>query len=289
MKKSILSALVVLGLAGSVAYVQAAPSANEAAFAAADAVFATRDVGADAGLVNTLAARAAYQAIVNHGAKDADLVRAVTGVARTYYYQGEVILGKTTDTEKKARKALFNDCWSKAVEQMSPAKTGTQEPAYYYFRATCMAHEAEVSSTLENLLALPKLLATFTDGFKAPGADTFEGGGLGRVQAAVRGNVAAKGLPGGLFNPTAALTLIDTSINSQGEPLGALFCENYYRKAITLALIPSRTPEAKALTAQTITDFTGYLADGTLLPESIRAETKHCVAEAQAQAFGASL
>ena len=286
MKRSFLSAMVVLGMAGS-AHAQNSSDTLQAAFLNADSLYAVRDQGDDKGLAKTLEARAAYQGIIASGVKDADLVRAVEGLARTFYYQGEVILGKSTDAEKKARKAVFNECWKSAIEPISPAKIGVKSPVYYYFRATCLAHEAEVSSPLERLLALPTLLATFSDGFQAPGVDTFEGGGLSRVKAAVKGNAEAKGLPGGLFNPAEALTLIDTSIASQGEPLGELFCENFYRKAMTLVLLPGRTPEAKALATKTASDFTDYLAAGDLIPESIRAETQHCVEEVTK--FGATL
>jgi len=283
MKKSLLSAAVVFGLA-STSYAQGSLSQ---AFLNADSLYSQRDQGTDGGLANTLAARKAYQAIVDSGAKNADLVRAVEGLARTYYFQGEVLVGKTTDAEKKARKAIFNDCWNKVIEPISPAKLGSSSAVYYYFRATCLAHEAEVSSPLERLLSLPKLLDTFTQGANAPGSDTFEGGGLARVKAAVKGNIEAKGLPGGLYNPEESLTLIESSIASQGDILGELFCENFYRKATTLSLIDGRKAEAKALAVQTAADFTDYLAAGDLIPEKIRAETQHCVEEVTA--FGAAL
>ncbi len=281
-KKSLLSALVALGMGGT-SFAQTASTA----LLSANALFATRDKGIDGGLTNTLAARKAYQAVIDSGVKGADLISATEGLARTYYYQGEVLIGKSTDAEKKARKAVFNECWKKAIEPISPAKLGAPNAVYYYFKASCLAHEAEVSSPLERLLSLPVLLDTFSKGFEAPGADTYEGGGLARVKAAVKGNVEAKGLPGGLYNPEEALTLIEGAIASQGDILGELFCENFYRKATTLNLIDGRKAEAKALALETATNFTEYLSAGDLIPEAIRAETQHCVKEVTK--FGAAL
>ncbi|MBC7533462.1 MAG: hypothetical protein H7318_17975 [Oligoflexus sp.] len=331
MKKCLLSAAFVLGIHSTTSFAQAivvsAPPEDETltqAFLDADTLFAARDQSPDHGLANTLAAKAAYQKIIDDGAAGADLPRAVERLARTYYFQGEVLIGKTTDAEKKERKAIFRECWEKAITPLSVDNLGTESPIYFYFRASCMAREAEVSSVLERLLALPKLLATFKDATEAFApvklADGtlqlnpnsfFEGGGIARVQAAVKGNPEAKGLPGGLFNPEVALSLVDGSIASKGDivkveqvpgavpvalvdtddsvsgyTLGKFYCENYYRKAITLSVIDGKRADAIALAQTTVDTFTQYLtldADGNLtekhITEDIRAETQHCVEE----------
>lgn len=258
-------------------------NAFAADLAEADALFAKRDGSVE----NTKAARAAYQAVIDSGVKDADLVKAAEGLLRTYIYEGNALIAKDSDENKKARKAVFAEC-NKAVETISPANLGSDSPVYFYFKASCTAYEAEVSGVLERLVALPKLLATLASGLSTAGGDTYEGGGLKRVKAAVKGNIEAKGLPGGLFNPEEALTLINEAIEApayEGNVDGFLFCENFYRKAVTLNTLEKKA-EAKELAAQTVTDFTAYLTDG-LIPELIRAETSHCIS--QVKTFGESL
>ncbi len=253
------------------------------AFADADALFVKRDQGDDQGLANTLAARDAYQKIIDGGAKGSDLVAAVDGLFRSLYYQGEVLTGKTTDADKKARKAIFDDCFKRVAEYLNPKAFGTATPEYYYFRASCMAHSGEVANVLEQLAVLPSLLQTFTDGEKVDGTAVFEGGGLARVKAAVKGNSAAKGLPGGLYDPQAALALINQSLAVQnGDKGGDVYCENYYRKAITLSLIDGSKADAKALALQAASDFQDYLDLGGVVPEDVRAETVHCISETKA-------
>lgn len=267
LKRQVLAAACVLGLS---------TFAAAADFTTADSLFAKRDQGRAA----VQEARAAYNAIVAQGAKDTDLVRAVEGVARTYLYEGGYLLSLDKPEERAERKKVFNTCWTKEVEAISPAKLGYSSPAYWYLRASCLAQEAQVSSVLERLANLPKLNDALDKGLASSGGDAYEGGGLLRVKAAVKGNPEAKGLPGGLFNPEEALKLIDRAIASPASPgnaEGFLFCENFRRKADILNTL-GRAAESKALSAQTVTDFTGYLADG-LVPEFIRAETVGCLKE----------
>jgi hypothetical protein len=278
LKKSLLGAAFALGTAA------AAPAFAQTAadFTQADALFALRDQGTDGGLANTLAARAAYKAIAAT-ATEADLTRAIEGVARTYYFQGEVLIGKTTDAEKKARKAVWNECWKSVIEPLSPANFGSLNPVYFYFRASCMAHEAEVSTTLERVVQLPTLLKTFTDGAKQTEEQlAYEGGGFARVQAAVYGNIEAK--PLGLFKPADAIALVEGAMLSPGYSVnpdvaptsGDFFCENYYRKALVFS-VDNQVPAAIEFANQTAADFTAYLSEEGIIPESIRAETQHCV------------
>lgn len=247
-------------------------------FAKADALFAARDSSVE----SIMAARSAYNEIISSGAKDNDLVRAVEGLARTYLYQGEILVGKSSDAEKKQRKAIFAECWNKALDPINPKKFATATPVYYYWKASCMAHDAEVSSTLERLLNLPTLLDTFSKGLETSGGDIYEGGGLKRVKAVVKGNVEAKGLPGGLYNPEESLKLIDEAIASEAYPNnveGFLFCENFYRRATVLQTL-ERKDEAKTVATTLLTDFASYMTDG-LIPEYLRAETTHCMNQTQ--------
>ncbi len=251
-------------------------TAAAADFSTADALYAKRDEGRS----SALKAREAYEQIVAQGAKDTDLVRAVEGVARTYLYEGGYLLSIDKADEKAERKKVFHDCWTVAVENMSPAKLGFSSPAYWYLRASCIAQEAQVSSVLERLANLPKLNDALDKGLAAPGGDTYEGGGLLRVKAAVKGNPEAKGLPGGLYNPEEALKLIDRAIAAGAYPgsvEGFLFCENFRRKVDILNTL-GRGAESKALAASTVSDFGTYLEQG-LIPESIRAETVGCIKE----------
>lgn len=270
-KKTYACVFTFLGLSASAF---GADSVSAEKFAAADALFAARDSSTE----SILAARGAYQSIIDAGAKDSDLVRAVEGLARTYLYEGKVLVGKSTDAEKKKRKAIFNQCWTKAVDPINPRKFGSGTPVYYYWKAACMAQEAEVSGSLERLVNLPTLLDSFSKGLETDGGQIYEGGGIKRVKAAVKGNVEAKGLPGGLYNPEESLKLIDEAIAAEAYPgnaEGFLFCENYYRQATILQTL-ERNDEAKAVAETLVTDFTSYLADG-LIPEIVRVETSHCI------------
>ncbi len=50
--------------------------------------------------------------------------------------------------------------------------------------------------------------------------------------------------------------------------------------------VNNQVAEAKALSAETIETFTAYLEAGDIIPESIRAETKHCVEQVTEFAAG---
>ncbi|MCX6127966.1 MAG: hypothetical protein NTX25_02745 [Proteobacteria bacterium] len=244
-------------------------------FSAADAKFALRDQSQQA----NLDARNAYQAIMNdQSVVGAELLRAGEGYLRTFIFEGTHYYSLKTDSGKKARKAVFNSAWTSAVEVISPEKLGFASPAYYYFKASSIAYEAEVSNVLERLFLLPLLNQALADGLATQGGHTYEGGGLLRVKAAVKGNPEAKGLPGGLYNPNEALKLVDEAISSEafpGNAEGALFCENYRRKLMTQNELGSKA-EALATAEQALKDFQSYLDDG-LIPEFIRPETSDCL------------
>lgn len=251
-------------------------SAAAADFNSADALFAKRD----AGRATNKKIREAYEAIIKQGAKKSDLVRAVEGIGRSYLYEGGYLLSLNSAEDRAERKKLFRACWSEVAERISPTKLGYSTPQYWYLRAACLAQEAQVATAAERLANLGKLNEAFSKGLAVSGGDNYEGGGLLRVKAAVKGNPEAKGLPGGLYNPSEALKLIDDAIESEaysGQAEGFLFCENYRRKVEILNTL-GRKQEAKELAANTITDFTTYLNEG-LIPEFIRAETAGCIKE----------
>ena len=243
-------------------------------FKDADAKFALRDTSLQA----TLDARAAYQALLDQGVTGDDLLRAGTGYIRTFLFEGTHFNSLKTEQGKKSRKQIFNSIQKVAVEIISPAKLGYESPAYYYFKASTIAYEAEVSGILDRLMLLPKLNAAISTGLATQGGATFEGGGILRVKAAVKGNPEAKGLPGGLYNPTEALKLAENAIASEafpGNAEGTLFCENFRRK-VGIQIELGLKAEALATAEKTLADFQSYLDDG-LIPEFVRAETGDCL------------
>lgn len=243
-------------------------------FTKADDLFATRE----GSVANNLAAREAYEAIINSGVNGSELERAVIGVMRTLIYEGEALTGRESDTDIDKRRALFKQCADETSDLISPDALGYTTPTHYYFKASCMAYYAEVSGTLENLTNAPRLLSALSRGLEVTGGDTYEGGGLKRVKAAVKSNSKAKPIPGGLYNPEEALTLIDESINSKAYPGnydGLMFCENYRRKINVLTEL-NRTQDALAVAESTLEDFAFYLELGEV-PSSLVPETKHCL------------
>jgi hypothetical protein len=243
-----------------------------------------------------LAARDAYKAILDQGAKEEDLLRAAEGYLRTFVFEGthytslkpeanspsEASGTVAVGSGKSTRKAIFNECWEKAVEVISPANLGYESPVYYYFRSTCLAYEAEASNVVQRLGLLPRLLSALSSGLETNGGRTYEGGGILRVKAGVKGNPEAKGLPGGLYNPEEALVLINEATEAEAYPgnlPGMLFCENFRRKIITLNEL-KRSQDALVVADQALVDFPSYQADG-LIPEMLRAETSDCLKTVQ--------
>ena len=251
-------------------------SGDEAKFKNADDLFAVREGNVE----NTQAARAKYLEIADSGVKGADLVRAVVGAARTIIYEGEALNGMTEKADTERRRELFKMCFDEVMPRISPDKLGYESPAHYYFTASCMAYYAQVSGTLENLKNVKRLNDTLAAGMAVQGGDVYEGGGLGRVQAAVKSNPKAKPIPGGLYNPELALELINTSIESPAYPgnfEGALFCENFRRKVDVLAEL-QRNDEGKSTGEQAIEEFNFLLELGEI-PALLEAETKHCISK----------
>lgn len=265
LKQVLTTALVCSAFAGAV---------QAADFSLADKLFSERE----GDVAKTQAARQAYQNIIKSGVKGTELERAVVGVLRTMSYEGEALTGRTADSDIERRRQLFKECADETTELITEKALGYQSPAYYYFKASCMAYYAEVSGTLENLTNAPRLLNALSKGLESQGGDTYEGGGLKRVKAAVKSNAKAKPIPGGLYNPEEALSLIDESIASQAYPGnydGSLFCENYRRKINVLAEL-GRPAEAVEVASTTLEDFGFYLELGEI-PESLVPETKHCL------------
>ncbi|SME88332.1 hypothetical protein [Pseudobacteriovorax antillogorgiicola] len=255
--------------------------ADEAQFKTADDLFALREGSVE----NTQAARQKYLEIADSGVKGADLVRAIVGAARTLIYEGEALTGMTSDDDVQTRRALFKDCFDNVTQKINPANLGYASPAYYYFTASCMGYYAQVSGTLENLANVKRLNDTLNAGYETQGGNSYEGGGLNRVKAAVTSNPKAKPIPGGLYNPEAALVLINDAIASEAYPgnyEGTLFCENYRRKVDVLVEL-ERPADAKATADQAVEEFE-FLLELEEVPAVLVAETKHCVAKIQEKA-----
>lgn len=266
MSKAKLGAAVLLSSIATTSYA--------ADFTKADELYAARE----GSVANTVAAREAYEAIISNGAEGADLERAAIGIMRTLIYEGEALTGRESDADVEKRRALFKECADETSDLISPDALGYTTPTHYYFKASCMAYYAEVSGTLENLTNAPRLLSALSKGLETKGGDTYEGGGLKRVKAAVKSNSKAKPIPGGLYNPEEALTLIDESINAKAYPGnydGLMFCENYRRKINVLTEL-NRVQDAVVVAESTLEDFAFYLELGEV-PNSLVPETKHCL------------
>lgn len=294
MKRSLICAALFMA-ASAPAFAQ-----DQSIFAAADALFALRDQGTTVAenKAATLEARAAYQKIIDDGAADSDLVRAVEGIARTYYFMGDTLHPKGSDAENKARKAVFKEC-GEAVESISPENYGEATPVYYYWKASCLALEAEVSGIgdktklageLEKIETATKAAYYNAETEEWAAEYSYEGGGIDRVIAAVKGNVLAVLV--GKYFPEEAKTLIAKSLVTEGySPFddveaipGSQFCANYFREAKTFAdqgnFKNDATLKAAAIEKYDAlkVKFEQDLADG-VVPEVLRAETANCLAE----------
>lgn len=246
--------------------------AMAADFSEADALFAQRD-GNEA---NVVKARDLYRAAVSSGSlTQEETVYAMQQIGRTYFFQGEVLVGKDTDADQDKRRTLFGECWKDVMPGFAPDKLGVATPQYFYWSATCLALYSEVSGTLENLANVGKLKKFVEEGKTL---DTrYEGGGVLRVNAGVISNPKAKPIPG-LYDPEQALVDIEAAIAKDPFPTqdmsGQDFCENYRRKVMVLKEL-GRNPEAKQFGEETIKNFNDLLSQG--YPASLLPETKHCV------------
>lgn len=248
---------------------------NAQTFDEADALFDQRE-GNEA---VTIEAREAYLAIANSGVTGSDLIRAVVGASRTYVYQGEALVETKEGADYYKRRDIFGEC-RETIEMISPEAIGSGVRQYYYFKAACMAYYAQVSGTLENLGLVGPLQETLDVGLTVPGGDTYEGGGLKRVKAAVQSNPKTKPIPGGYYNPELALELINEAIDSfaDGDSYdGWISCENQRRKVNVLIEL-ERQDEAVAVGEAAVADFNLYL-EFDFVPSEITAETVHCIEE----------
>ncbi len=249
--------------------------ANAATIDEADALFAQRQGNEE----TTVAARDAYLAVADSGVEGEELVRAVVGASRAYIYQGESLVDTLEGSDRTKRRTIFKGCRDN-IERIAPNKLGAETPEYYYFKAACTALYAQVSGTLENLLLVGPLRDTIEDGLAVPGGDTYEGGGIKRVKAAIQSNPKAKPLPGGFYDPELALQLINEAIDSPafGDSYdGSVSCENQRRK-VNVLLELERVDEAVEVAEFAVDDF-AFLLDFGLIPSEITAETVHCIEE----------
>lgn len=237
-------------------------------FTEADAKFAQRDVSIEA----TRDARDAYKSILDTASTEADRLRAAEGYLRTFLYEGTHYHSLDDEAGREARKQVFSTCWSQAAETINPIALESESPVYYYFRAACLAYDAQVSDLAGKLELVPKLLESIQKGLQSPGGTDYEAGGLYRVAAAVKYNPAAQEIPGGLFNPQEALVLIDQAIAAED---GDRYCENFSHKVRNLMVLGKPT-EALTLATQSLNDFNAYL-DAGAIPEVYRAETLDCL------------
>lgn len=239
-------------------------------FTAADDLYAQRENNP----LKVRQAREAYRSLLP-GLTGSDLLYAVTQMNRTYFYEGEALTPKV-GAGRDRRRALFGECWKTTNELIAPSKLGYEAIEYYYWRASCLALYAEVSSTVENLRNISLLRKSFTKGKELD--ISYEGGGLYRAEAGVIANPKAKPIPG-LYNPNEALKLVNAALEQAPYPGtsngGSSFCENYRRKALTLREL-GRVAEAKELLESSLDEFK-MLDELEMLPEGLEPETRFCM------------
>lgn len=248
-----------------------ASSAQAYDFTAADELFAQRastEEGAEA-ISNALAA---YRAALDTVTGDEKLY-AVAQIARLYIYDGDMT---RSESDKKARMRIFDNCLDTLEEHIHPDQVGAT-PQYYYYKVYCLALWGKAAGPLRILLRAPTLKRAIREGLKL---DTrYEGGGLPRMVGAVYLNKKAR--PIGLYKPAKALTLIEQAIASEGiedraypEILtGADVAENYYHYAEAL-LKNDRKSEAIEILEQTIAEYE-ELIELEALPEGREPETEY--------------
>ncbi len=219
-------------------------------FAAADALFGQRENNH----AKIEEARTVYLAILNNAATTSpNKIRAATQLGRLAVYEGEMLYPKT---DKDNRKRVFRaGCWEPIESKLSPTALGSESAAYFYFEGVCLAYWGEAAGTIASLPYLPRLLNMIKkiDDAAHPEYRNFEGGGLYRLAAGVHSNPAARDFPGGLYNPTLAVTEINNALASPGvqDPVmqttvsGADFYENHRGKGTAL-VEAGKTAEAKA-------------------------------------------
>lgn len=212
----------------------AGSTANAGDFSAADAMFEKRGTKASdsANFDHAVEAIAAYDQALSQSAGDNKaLLHATVQKSRLSIYAG----GMLWEHDTEARKQLLRNCVNDADKI---ADSGQQ---YYYFKVGCMAALAKIASLIERLVLATKLrnlqdaaIASTTEAGVLVGG--YEGGGILRVFAGIRGNPKAK--PFGLYDPQEGVEYARTATKApeqENHPFEAMTGEDYYENFYYLA------------------------------------------------------
>ena len=241
----------------------AATGAKAVDFSQADVLFKKRSEGVEA----TESARAAYESLVG-AAAGAELVYAVSQIARLDIYQGEMLL---PDASREERRRIFRRCYEDTAQRIKPELVGGT-PQYYFFAGTCLAFWAEVASPIERLTRVAELKRLIAGGLALDAR--YYGGGIRRVASAVYANPMARAV--GLYNPEESLRLVDEAISAEAYPgdphPGASYYSNHKYRTRALREL-GRTTEAIEFANASLREIEELVAQGAL-PEGLEPETK---------------
>ena len=165
--------------------------------------------------INIIKSRLEYESLIdNESVTDDELVYAVVQIAKTFYFQGELLTSRD-ELGQQQRRDLFSRCWRHLMPLIHPTIVG-ERVEYYYWRSYCLALYGESSNESQNLQIIELMSSLFSAGQALD--QRYFGGGLKRVEAFVRGNAKAQRLPGDIYQPELALQLIEESLASPAYP-----------------------------------------------------------------------
>ena len=242
--------------------------ANAQDWRTAERLYAKRDTGRAA----IAQARTAYKSILRQ-ARGADAIRAVSQLGRLAIFEGEMVLPKTAHA---SRAAVYRDCWENVVERIKPSaesvRTRRAHPAYFYFKAVCLAYWGEAIGPVRAISKAGELKETIN---KGRALDTrFEGGGIFRVGAALFSDTKARAI--GLYNTNQALKDADLALRQRafpGDPNpGNLWFDNYQAKAMVLIRMGRKADAKRVL--QVAVEEIEFLKEENELPRGRVPETE---------------
>lgn len=207
-------------------------SALGADFVSADAMFAKRGTkGSDsANFRQASLAKVAYLR-ASAGTSGEDLEYAVSQMSRLDLYRGGMLKGH----DEGERKDALREC----VKNVEKIKGSGQK--YFYFKSACMASLAKIAWLLERKdlaeqlrdIQVEALKSTKQSGSFVGG---YEGGGILRIYAAIRGNKKAERF--NLYDPAEGVVFAKVAKNSpaqENSPFESMSGEDYYENYYYLA------------------------------------------------------
>lgn len=238
-------------------------------FSAADGLYAARENN----FAKIHEARAAYAAALAGSPTAEDKIYAIEQMSKLDVYETTLV------TDNNQIKQISLACYDN-VTNIAPSAVGST-PAYFYWRAACLAVWGRANGVLASLSRSSELVELIEAGNKVD--STYEGGGFYRLGAAVYSKLPAINPLGPSGNMDLALKYIDLAIASPAyanavDPetsTGDYFYNAYQFKAEILDKL-HRKDEAIALLKQVI----ARLQAGDL-PVGREAETRVYLADLQ--------